>query len=200
MLERIRLHTKYSMMKHIRIIFIVSFYFIIQLSHALPECTSDRPGWADHRTIYVPESMMSYESIDDAWTEALCCVYTYVQVTFDQKNSNKARFELYDGWSYKIQATSFEELASKAYDDICDMQMGSQDCRKNASCVQAAFATLSPTSTPTFTSTSTPTSSPTVLPTATFSPSTTSIPSYVASEHPSSSKHPTIIESGTPSN
>ena len=114
---------------------------------ALPECSSNRPGWADHRILQVPSNMLSGDSIENAWTEALCCVYTHVEVI--ASTTNKASFELYDGRTYNIKANSFEDLSNAVYEDICDMPMGSHDCSSKSACVQSAFATFSPTSPPT---------------------------------------------------
>ena len=151
---------------------------VISIIHALPECLSNRPGWADHRILQVPSNMLSGDPIENAWTEALCCVYTHVELT--SSSSNKALFELYDGSKYKIKANSFKELSASVYDDICDMPMGSYDCSSKSTCVQSAFATFSPTSPPT----QNPSIGPNLL------------PSYSVSLTPlnTSSVHPSINE------
>ncbi|CAB9530267.1 expressed unknown protein [Seminavis robusta] len=114
------------------------------------ECSSNRPGWADHRTLYVPDSMLGDDDDrDNAWMAALCCVYTHVEVT---TSSSIVQFEIYDGSDYDLgqSFSSFPEVAAEAMDEICGMSMGSADCRNQASCVeQGLTSTLAPTVAPT---------------------------------------------------
>ena len=105
-------------------------FLLLLMGVSAYDCDSDRPNsWATHRTLYVPKTTR----IDDDWAAALCCVYTHVE-TFDR---NTAVLELYDGSSYRIAGASFAEIAERAMDDICDMSMGSRDCRNQADCIDA---------------------------------------------------------------
>ena len=130
-------------------------YVMVQ-AVALVDCDSNRPGWPDHRTLYVPEWMFTTNNNPDgndndgedeenqAWIEALCCVYTHVQV-IQSSSSKTVRFEVYDGSSYTIRpqhrssSTLFANVAAQAMDDICNMQMGSQDCQQRSECIDTAF-------------------------------------------------------------
>ena len=54
---------------------------IAAVSAELPDCNSDRPNsWATHRTLYVPEDLLTDPVKDGNWADALCCVYTYVEI------------------------------------------------------------------------------------------------------------------------
>lgn len=163
---------------------------------ALPECFSDRPGWADHRTLFVPETMMSGDPIDDAWAEALCCVYTYVEVI--SSSSKKVTFEIYDGSKRSITATTFEELATIAYEDICDMSMGSRDCRNQATCVENAFATTMPTVTQSQSPSRSPTNVPSISSSRNSTFSRTDFPSAIQSVNTTDSDI-SVPTSGSPS-
>lgn len=99
-------------------------------------CSSNRPGWANHRTLYVPSWMMSNPTNNDrAWMDALCCLYTHVQM-----GGNNARLEIFDGSSYGLRTgSSFADLASRTMDDVCAMSMGREDCSRQRQCVNNAF-------------------------------------------------------------
>ena len=110
------------------------------------ECTRNRPGWGNHRTLYIPQGMIM-ENNDQAWIEALCCVYTYVElIPSSSTSSSSVQLELYDGSEYSLrrESSSFAEVASQAMEDICDMQMGRDDCQEQSECVDRAFAETTP--------------------------------------------------------
>jgi len=105
----------------------------------LPECNTNRPGWATHRTLYVPDIMVTGTEVENNWAGALCCVYTHIEII--SAANKKATLELYDRskkdyWT----AETFEELASNIYDKICSMPMGSFDCENKATCVVDALS------------------------------------------------------------
>lgn len=121
----------------------LAFVVLLSLSSVAQAqvCTSNRPGWPDHRTLFVPSWMMSNPSTQDMqWQQALCCVYTHVQMV---GNSATATMRIYDGSTYSMGNTgnSFSALASRAMNDICAMSMGSEDCARQRQCVNQAFAT-----------------------------------------------------------
>jgi len=107
----------------------------------LPACDSDRPGWASHRTLVVSLAARGGTSEGEvvAWTQKLCCVYTHVEVA-QRATSQMTNF---DGSTIVYDGASFEEVAAAAYDDICDMPMGSTDC---ASCWPSSPPPLPPPS------------------------------------------------------
>ena len=112
--------------------------FCLCVIQALPSCNSDRPNsWAEHRTLYVPSRFFETVVQDDSWVDALCCVYTHVEET----DGDTAVLELYDGSSYDISGSSFPVIARTAMDDICEMQMGSEDCENRSTCVDEALTT-----------------------------------------------------------
>ena len=115
--------------------FLLHTFGVTKVASSLPSCSTDRPGWATHRTLYLPSSMVSEEATDDeiSWTNVLCCVYTYVKTSDDV---DKPEFELYDGSSYKIKKDTALEVMYEAYEDICDMSMGSKDCSNQAECIE----------------------------------------------------------------
>jgi len=141
----------------------------------LPSCYSDRPGWATHRTLYVPRAALSGSAKESSWVDSLCCVYTYVEVT---TTSNKARMKVYDGSSYDVDvdgggSSSLSiQIMEAAMNDICAMYMGGQDCNKRSTCIEAARVqpptprpSPSPTPAPTPVPTAKPTGNPTPVPT-----------------------------------
>ena len=133
----------------------------------LPSCSSDRPGWATHRTLYVPRAALSGSAKESSWVDSLCCVYTYVEVT---TTSNKARMKVYDGSSYDVDvdgggSSSLSiQIMEAAMNDICAMYMGGQDCNKRSTCIEAARV-QPPTPRPSPSPTPAPTPVPTAKPT-----------------------------------
>merc|ERR1712157_320366 len=71
---------------------------------------------------------------DDIWTDVLCCVYTHVEIRDDRDG----RMQLYDGSERKVGGNKLPKMAKKAYDEICDMYMGSTDCENQKKCVRQA--------------------------------------------------------------
>ena len=66
----------------------------------IPSCTSNRPGWADHRTLYLPSRMLGKDRDEEQrQANALCCIYTHV---VENKNANNPYMETYDGSTYSI--------------------------------------------------------------------------------------------------
>ena len=148
--------------------FTVAFFLhtfgVMEMASPLPSCSTERPGsWATHRTLYLPSSMVSEEATDDeiSWTNVLCCVYTYVKTSDDV---DKPEFELYDGSSYKIKKDTALEVMYEAYEDICDMSMGSKDCSNQAECIADALNPPQPVPLPTTAPAGTPTAQPTQAP------------------------------------
>ena len=111
------------------------------VAFALPTCDSERPNsWATFRTLSIP-NVPEFLGInnDDAssrWARALCCIYTHVEKS---DRLSQPQMKTYDGSKYNIRADSFVEAARKAMDDICDMSMGSDDCRRRKQCVDEAL-------------------------------------------------------------
>ena len=128
--------------------FLLHTFGVTKVASSLPSCSTDRPGWATHRTLYLPSSMVSEEATDDeiSWTNVLCCVYTYVKTSDDV---DKPEFELYDGSSYKIKKDTALEVMYEAYEDICDMSMGSKDCSNQAECIEDLLSPPEPVPPPT---------------------------------------------------
>lgn len=116
------------------------------VAFALPACDSERPNsWASHRTLSIPDDPEFFDDNDDdddvanRWARALCCVYTHVEKSAKLRQS---QMKTYDGSRYSIIADSFVEVAKKAMDDVCDMSMGSDDCRRRKQCVDEALSQL----------------------------------------------------------
>ena len=111
------------------------------VAFALPTCDSERPNsWATFRTLSipnVPEFLGSNNDDASRWARALCCIYTHVEKS---DRLSQAQMKTYDGSKYNIRADSFVEAARKAMDDICDMSMGSDDCRRRKQCVNEALS------------------------------------------------------------
>ena len=71
----------------------------ISLSCSLPLCDSDRPNsWATHRTLTLPQHIITGTAVEDAWSKALCCVYTHVEAG----DVSEPVLTTYDGSRYKI--------------------------------------------------------------------------------------------------
>ena len=103
---------------------------------ALPECTTDRPGWASHRTMYLPSVHAAAAS--ESWASALCCVFTHV---VEDAGAERPYMITYDGSKQWYDGNdSADTIMERAYDDVCDMGMGRDDCEDEASCVAAALA------------------------------------------------------------
>ena len=122
----------------IRSLFFLLVVTVVDIAgQELPDCNSDRPNsWATHRTLYVPENLLT-DSVKDAnWADALCCVYTHVQVI---AAGGRPSLTTYDGRNYRIDADTFQELAEQTMHDICDMSMGSQDCNRRDRCVDGSL-------------------------------------------------------------
>ena len=119
----------------------VGLFLTFNLATPLPTCDSNRPGIESHRTLYVKESKLSSDDVDDdvedeiKWANALCCVYTHVEISIDLSDS----MELYDGSTIKVEASNFIEMAELAMEKICKMSMGKVDCREQQSCIDNAF-------------------------------------------------------------
>ena len=106
---------------------------------ALPSCTSDRPSsWATHRTLELPQSFVDAAPPGEltAWANALCCVYTHVEAS----STPVPRLTTYDG-DVKTYLSSVSAIGAMetAYDDVCNMGMGSEDCQNQRSCVTEAL-------------------------------------------------------------
>ena len=104
---------------------------------SIPSCISDRPGGESHRTLYVSQSSLSDTEEDDKWSNVLCCLYTHVEV----KNNKDwdGWLELFDGSWESTSGNTLPEMAQDAYDQICDMSMGSRDCTNQQSCIDNAL-------------------------------------------------------------
>ena len=109
----------------------VAMLLVVVLCRSTSACTSDRPGWATHRTLYVPFGLMGRSAQDQQWRDELCCVYTHVV----EIQSTQASMRIYDGSSYTMPgARSFADLARRAMSDICAMSMGRVDCQQQSQC------------------------------------------------------------------
>ena len=93
------------------------------------ECSSDRPGSFSHRTLKMPQSFVDRASASDisSYGAVLCCVYTHIEST--ASSSQPVEMINMDGRSLRIPGTTFAEVAQNAYDEGCDMYLGSQDCK-----------------------------------------------------------------------
>lgn len=111
----------------------------------LPACSANRPGWPTHRLLELPPAMVASSSQTEATHLArrLCCVYTWV-VTGPSSLAT-AEMTTYDGGrrAYPL-ATTLVAAAQAAYDDICSMSMGSQDCSSQQACVLGTLDGLAP--------------------------------------------------------
>ena len=125
-------------MTHIpKFILITTLLSLLQAS-AIPSCKSDRPGSQSHRTLYITESSLSDTKEDDKWTDVLCCLYTHVRV---KENKNwDGWLELYDGSWESTNGDTLPEMAEDAYNQICNMSMGSKDCENRRSCIEDALS------------------------------------------------------------
>ena len=114
-------------------------------ANAIPLCNSDRPGGESHRTLYVTQNSLSGTVEDNKWTNVLCCVYTHVEIT--NLNDWNGWMRLYDGSWESLDGDKLPQMAQDAYDEICDMSMGAQDCMNQKSCIENAMktSTIAPT-------------------------------------------------------
>lgn len=107
---------------------------------SIPACSTARPGGGsvnDYRTLHVPQAFVDAAAPSEvAWmSKRLCCVYTRVQVT----DRAEPYLVNYDADERPVAgADTFEDAASAAYDDVCDMGMGSEDCSSQRECVEDA--------------------------------------------------------------
>lgn len=169
----------YRIMTSVVALIVVSLSASLTLASSrslLPSCYSDRPGWATHRTLYVPRAALSGSAEESSWVDSLCCVYTYVEVT---TTSNRAWMKIYDGSSDYVKgvgsSSSSIQIMEAAMNDICTMYMGGQDCNKRSTCIKDAMAARvqpptprpspSPRRAPTPVPTAKPTRNPTPVPT-----------------------------------
>merc|ERR1712157_646883 len=146
-------------MKYILSLIGISLGLIINGASAIPTRNSDRPGSESHRTLYIASSSLTNTEEDDKWTNALCCVYTHVEI----RNDWDGWMQLYDGSWESISGDKLPEMAKDAYDEICDMYMGSTDCSDQKVCVSQALSPPSPTFTPTLSPTFKLTPKPTIM-------------------------------------
>jgi len=113
-------------------------------------CESDRPGSQTHRTLYIPPDYFEGSDDETRAARALCCVYTHVEVDDD---CERPWMENYIGWQWMDERSTALRVMADAMDDICDMQMGAQDCANRKECVDDAMdnggANLTPTLPPT---------------------------------------------------
>jgi len=103
-------------------------------STSYPKCSEKRGN--RQRTLYVPTEMVEDSNEDDVnrMINGLCCVYTKVEVS---SSIDKPKLKLYDGSNdYYSNKSSFENLVEEVTDDICDMYMGSEDCKNNRVCLR----------------------------------------------------------------
>merc|ERR1719221_1185088 len=105
------------------------------LTPRVSACSSDRPGSQTHRTLHIPRGLFNDNDEERRMTEALCCVYTYVEMDDDY---DRPWMELYQGWQWMNVKPSAVLVMEDAMNDICAMPMGAQDCSSKAQCVQSA--------------------------------------------------------------
>merc|ERR1712070_572035 len=96
----------------------------------VPECTGDAPGWPDHRTLFIPHTFLDTNLVEDdfitLWADKLCCIYTYIEVTM---TFSTPYLVSYDGSVFDyVDASDFEATVTAAWDEICAMSMGSEEC------------------------------------------------------------------------
>lgn len=137
----------------------ISLGLIINGASAIPTCNSDRPGSESHRTLYIASSSLTNTEEDDKWTNALCCVYTHVEI----RNDWDGWMQLYDGSWESMSGDTLPKMAEDAHDEICDMSMGSRDCSSQKVCVSQALSPSSPTFGPKPSPAFTPTPKPTIM-------------------------------------
>ena len=132
-------------------------------SEPLVRCDSDRPGSQTHRTLYIPPDYVEGSDDERRAGAALCCVYTHVEVDGD---CDRPWMELYYGWQWMEERATALRVMEDAMDDVCDMQMGAQDCANQKECVADAGAGHTPPPPPTTARPTTPppTSPPTPRP------------------------------------
>lgn len=127
------------------VVIVVALVFLEGVRGAsLLDCTSDRPGWASHRKLYVPRNMVNKirnkkNAEKKAHVTALCCVYTHVE----KIATGEAPYMItYDGSrvSYNnVDTDDFVALAEMVMGDVCAMSMGSVDCNNQEECTDDAF-------------------------------------------------------------
>ena len=76
--------------------------------------------------------MITGTVLEDAWSKALCCVYTHV-VSGDV---SEPVLTTYDGSRYRITGGSSVVAMLEAKKRICRMSMGRVDCEKQQGCIK----------------------------------------------------------------
>ena len=118
----------------------------------LPACTSTRPGGTgsvrDYRTLYVPSILVGAASPAhiEAYSARLCCVYTRISALTAGEAS--PYLTTYDDARQPVLADTFEQAAVAAFESVCQMGMGSQDCARRSQCAQEAMHGIPPTAPP----------------------------------------------------
>jgi len=95
-------------------------------SSTLPSCSSLRPGMERHRTLRVAPEVVFTRPSNDTWTDSMCCVYTWV---VQGSQLSPSTLTTYDGGLRSYYTTDWNSLMAEVMADICDMPMGSTDCR-----------------------------------------------------------------------
>lgn len=103
----------------------------------LSDCDSDRPGSQTHRTLTVPKNFVEGSAEEMSWIDTMCCIYTHIESSPTLKHP---KLTLYDGSSYDLlKPSTLTDAAEIAKGHICKMQMGSDDCANQATCMKDAF-------------------------------------------------------------
>ena len=74
---------------------------------SMPDCESDRPGWADHRTLKVPKNIVMKGKAIDRMVNSLCCIYTHVEI--ETSNVNYFSLVLFDKTKETHQVNNFKD-------------------------------------------------------------------------------------------
>lgn len=90
-------------------------------------CDTNRPGWADHRTLHVPAEMWTAAGeADMEWAVKLCCTFTWVVKGNSGSQPYMLTYDRSKRW-YRDHNT-LSSVATAVYSDICTMAMGASDC------------------------------------------------------------------------
>ena len=94
----------------------------------------------DFRTLYIPQAFLdaANASAVAAHSGRLCCVYTRTTLT----NRDRPYLVTYDNNERAVDGASFEQAADSAFNAVCNMGMGREDCEAQAGCVREAIASL----------------------------------------------------------
>jgi len=79
-------------------------------------------------------SCLEGEEDEEQWSHDLCCVYTHVEIMED---ASTPYLKTYDGnieYMDPCDITGAVSVMKTAWDNICDMSMGEEDCNDSDEC------------------------------------------------------------------